>query len=180
MIQAMAGKTKYNWVRLRKIFITGSLSLREMAKNHNIKYSYLSQKSSEEKWFEQRDKLQREAREAVTEELLRKAEDQNEAMGQIVCKDGEAHMKRSLQTGDKLYVLFQAAVTAMTQGNIKEMRAAIDAWVVLDNQMRKIHGIEDKTDKPLVNINVMAALPTRKEMESAKVEKEAQVVEVGV
>jgi hypothetical protein len=57
----------------------------------------------------------------------------------------------------------------MTQGNLKDMRSAIDSWVTLDNQMRKIHGIEDRTDKPLVNINVMAALPTRAEMEAAAV-----------
>ena len=79
-------------------------------------------------------------------------------------------MKRSLQTGDKLYTLFQAAVTAMSQGNMKEMRVAIDAWVTLDNQMRKIHNIEDNSEKPLVNINVLAALPPKGEMKRVAVD----------
>ena len=70
-------------------------------------------------------------------------------------------MERSLQTGDRLYTLFQAAVTAMKEGDLRTMRSAIDAWVSLDNQMRKIHNIESNSDKPLVNINVLAALPSK-------------------
>jgi hypothetical protein len=132
-----------------------------------VSYSYLGQVSSKEKWFEQRDTIQVQAREAVATELIRQTDEQNEKLSKLVCKDGEAHMRRSMQTGDKLYTLFQAAVTAMTQGNVREMRQAIDAWVTLDNQMRKIHNIEDNTDKPLVNINVLAALPPREEREPA-------------
>lgn len=173
----MAGKKKYNWKALHEEFTRSSISLRDLARKHDVRYSYLAQKSSTEKWFEGRDLIQRQAREAVAEELVKQADDQNSKIAQIVCKDGEAQMKRSLQTGDKLYVLFQAAVTAMTQGNMREMRQAIDSWVTLDNQMRKIHGIEDKTEKPLVNINVMAALPTRAEMEAAEMEA-AKVVAV--
>ena len=165
----MAGKAKHDWAALKEEFIKGGVNLREFARNKGVSYAYIAQKSSREKWFEQRDTIHREAREAVAEELVKQAGDQNSKLSQIVCKDGEAQMKRSLQTGDKLYVLFQSAVTAMTQGNLKDMRSAIDSWVTLDNQMRKIHGIEDRTDKPLVNINVMAALPTRAEMEAAAV-----------
>ena len=149
--------------------------MRDLAKKHDVRYSYLAQKSSQGKWFEQRDNIQRQAREAVAEELVKQADDQNSKLSKIVCKDGEAHMNRSLQTGDKLYTLFQAAVTAMTQGNMREMRAAIDSWVTLDNQMRKIHNIEDKADKPLININGMAALPTRAEMEKKAVAVESSL-----
>ena len=105
----------------------------------------------------------------MAEELAKQADDQNSQLAKIVCKDGEQHMARSMQTGDKLYTLFQAAVQAMTQGNMREMRSAIDAWVTLDNQMRKIHNIEDKAEKPLVNINVMAALPPKSELKKAEV-----------
>ena len=50
------------------------------------------------------------------------------------------------------------------------MRTAIDAWVTLDNQLRKIHRIDDNEEKPLVNISVMAALP--KEVKPARVQEE--------
>lgn len=171
----MAGKAKHDWAALKDEFIKGGVNLRDFARNKGVSYAYLAQKSSKEKWFEQRDTIHREAREAVAEELIKQADDQNSKLSKIVCKDGEAHMNRSLQTGDKLYTLFQAAVTAMTQGNMREMRAAIDSWVTLDNQMRKIHNIEDKTDKPLININVMAALPTRAEMEAKAVAVESSL-----
>ena len=164
----MANRKKYDWDKLHSEFTRSNISLRDLAKKHDVRYSYLAQKSSKEKWFEQRDAVQAQAREAVAEELVRQAEDQNSQLSKIVCKDGEQHMKRSVQTGDKLYTLFEAAVTAMTQGNLREMRTAIDAWVVLDNQMRKIHNIDEKADKPLVNINVLGALPSREEMERSR------------
>ena len=145
----MAGKKKYDWIKLRRVFTTSNISLREMSRNHNVSYNYLTRKSSEEDWFEKRDTMQREAREAVTAALLEQTDERNSELSKIVCKDGDMHLKRSLQTGDKLYTLFQAAVTAMTQGNLKDMRTAIDSWVTLDNQMRKIHGIEDEMEKRL-------------------------------
>ena len=166
----MANKKKYDWEALHGEFTRSNISLRDLAKKHDVRYSYLAQISSKEKWFEQRDTIQSQAREAVAEEIAKQADDQNSQLSKIVCKDGEQHMKRSLQTGDKLYTLFQAAVTAMTQGNMREMRAAIDAWVTLDNQMRKIHNIEDNSEKPLVNINVLAALPPKSEMKRASVD----------
>ena len=166
----MANKKKYDWEALHGEFTRSNISLRDLAKKHDVRYSYLAQVSSKEKWFEQRDAIQSQAREAVAEEIAKQADDQNSQLSKIVCKDGEQHMKRSLQTGDKLYTLFQAAVTAMTQGNMREMRSAIDAWVTLDNQMRKIHNIEDKSEKPLVNISVLAALPPKREMQRASVD----------
>tara|TARA_R110002020_G_scaffold10880_3_gene41345 strand:+ start:734 stop:1237 length:504 start_codon:yes stop_codon:yes gene_type:complete len=166
----MANKKKYDWNKLRDEFVRSNISLRDLSRRYSVSYSYLGQVSSKEKWFEQRDTIQTQAREAVAEEMVRQADDQNSKLAKLVCKDGEAHMKRSLQTGDKLYTLFQAAVTAMSQGNLREMRQAIDAWVVLDNQMRKIHNIDDNTDKPLVNIHVLAALPSREERAAKAVE----------
>ena len=164
----MANKKKYDWKKLHDDFTRSNISLRDLAKQHGVNYGYLAQVSSKENWFEQRDLIQIQAREAVAEELVRRADEQNDQLSKIVCKDGEEHMRRSLQTGDKLYTLFQAAVTAMTQGNLQQMRQAIDSWVTLDNQMRKIHNIEDKKEKPLVNIQVLAALPSRTEMEAAR------------
>jgi hypothetical protein len=87
---------------------------------------------------------------------------------------------RSKAVGDKLYTLFQAACVAMEQGDMKEMRIAIEAWVRLDDQLRKIHGVEEAKDKPLVNINVLAALPSKDQMKraSSEIVKEQTVVPV--
>tara|TARA_R110002020_G_scaffold330688_1_gene546309 strand:- start:2370 stop:2900 length:531 start_codon:yes stop_codon:yes gene_type:complete len=176
----MAGKSKHDWAAIHAEFTRSNVSLRHLSQKYKIGYGYICNRSSRERWFEQRDSIQTSAREAVAEELVRRADDQNDQMEAILCKDGAAHMKRSLQTGDRLYTLFQAAVVAMKQGDIKSMRQAIDAWVVLDNQMRKIHNIDDNTDKPLVNINVLAALPSREEREVAmnKAAEAAKAVDV--
>ena len=155
----MANKKKYDWEALHSEFIRSNVSMRDLARKHDMSYHYLAKKSSQEKWFEQRDTFHRDAREAVAVEIMKQTEDQNSALAKITCKDGEAHIKRSLQTGDKLYTLFQAAVQAMTQGNLQQMRAAIESWVKLDDQMRKIHNVDTAHERPLVNINVLAALP---------------------
>ena len=155
----MANKKKYDWDKLHSEFIRSNISMRDLARKYNHSYHYIAQRSSKENWFEQRDTFQREAREAVANEIAKQADNQNEALAKLTCKDGEAHVKRSLQTGDKLYSLFQAAVQAMTQGNVQQMRAAIEAWVKLDDQMRKIHKVDVAGDKPLININVLSALP---------------------
>jgi len=156
----MANKKKYDWDAIHSEFVRANISLRDLAKKHGMSYPYLAKKSSKENWFEQRESFQSEAREAVANEIAKQAEQQNSELSKIVCKSAEEHVKRSKETGDKLYTLFQAAVTAMTQGNLREMRGAIDAWVALDNQMRKIHKVDTESNKPLINIAVMGALPS--------------------
>ena len=44
--------------------------------------------------------LEAQAREAVAEELVRRADEQNDQLSKTVCMDGVEHMRRSLQTGD--------------------------------------------------------------------------------
>ena len=69
-------------------------------------------------------------------------------------------------------MLFQSAVQAMSQGNLTQMRAAIESWVKLDDQMRKIHKVDAAHDRPLVNINVLAALPRTRTTASEVVDVE--------
>ena len=168
----MANKKKYDWDALHSEFIRSKVSMRDLSRKHNVSYSYLAKKSSKENWFEQRDKFQSEAREAVANEIVKQTDKQNSALSKITCKNAEEHVKRSVQTGDKLYTLFQAAVTAMTQGNTREMRGLIEAWVKLDDQMRKIHKVDTESNRPLININVLSALPSK------RTTAEAEVVEV--
>ena len=139
-----------------------------------MKYSYLSKISSEQKWFQQRDAYQSEAREAVAAELTKQVEEKNEKLGEIAVADAKGQVKRSMQTGDRLYVLFQSAVTAMQQGDLRTMRQAIDAWVTLDSHMRKVHNIDDNASKPVVNIAVLSALPDK----PREVKVDSSVVEV--
>ena len=157
----MAAPLKYDWEKVFDEYIRSSVTLKELAKRHGIKYGYLTRKSSREKWCLKRDEYQKNAREAVAAELAKQVEQKNDALGAITVKDAEAQVKRSMQTGDRLYVLFQAAVTAMQQGDLRTMRQAIDAWVALDTHMRKVHRIDDNADKPIVNIAVLSALPDR-------------------
>ena len=166
----MANRKKYDWDEIHSEFTRSNVSLRDIAKKHGMSYAYLAKRSSKENWFQQREKLQSEAREAVAAEITKQAEKQNSELSKIVVKTGEEHVKRSMETGDKLYTLFQSAVSAMTQGNLQAMRGAIEAWVKLDDQMRKIHKVEETSNKPLININVMAALPSNR--------KTAEIVEV--
>jgi hypothetical protein len=156
---AMPRKPKYDRAKIKADFMQSGCTLKELAKRHSTTYRFVAELSSKEKWFEQRDNLQRDAREAATAALMKEMDSQSEAVAKIATKTAEQQVSRSMQTGDRLYTLFQAAVTAMASGDLKEMRTAIDAWVQLDNQMRKIHRIDDNEDKPLVNISVLAALP---------------------
>jgi len=155
----MAPKIKYDWDAIHQDFIRSNISLRDLAKKHGMKYRYLTKISSEQKWFEQRDTYQGEAREAVAVELTKQVEAQNGKLGEISVKTASQQMKRSMQTGDRLYTLFQSAVTAMQQGDLRTMRQAIDAWVTLDSHMRKVHNIDDHEAKPVVNIAVLSAMP---------------------
>ena len=158
----MANRKKYDWDEIHSEFVRANISLRDLAKKHGMSYSYLAKRSSKENWFEQREKFQSEAREAVANEIAKQADEQNSALSKIVCKTAEEHVKGSQETGDKLYTLLQAAVQAMTQGNLREMRGAVEAWVALDNQMRKIHKVDVESNKPLININVLSALPSNR------------------
>ncbi|MDP6180315.1 MAG: hypothetical protein QGG48_10520, partial [Desulfatiglandales bacterium] len=60
-------------------------------------------------------------------------------------------------------------------GDTRQLKEATTAWRDWDNQMRKNHGLSDTeaADKPLVNINVMAALPRMDDMKPRQEEQEA-------
>ena len=152
---------RYPLEKIRADFMSSGATLKELCKRHECTYRWITEHSAKGKWFEQRQAMEKEAREHATAALTKQIEAQAGELAKIQTKTSEQHMERSLQTGDRLYTLFQAAVTAMKEGDLRTMRSAIDAWVSLDNQMRKIDNIESSSDKPLVNINVLAALPSK-------------------
>ena len=76
--------------------------------------------------------------------------------------------------GEQLHVLLQQALAALEAGDVRQIKTAIDAWAGWDKQMRTNHQIEDKeTQKPLIDINVMAALPRMDDMKRRQEEQEA-------
>ena len=158
------------WNKIRDEFFASDINLVELARKHSCSANYLNQIAGKEKWYKQREELQAGARRRVTEQIadeLVKGADTSRAMEPL---DVQEHLKRSVRTGDQLYLLFESAVPAMKQGDLRTMRQAISAWVELDNQMRKVHGVEGSGEKPLVNINVMAQLPKPSEIEAVDVE----------
>ena len=58
---------------------------------------------------------------------------------------------------------------------MRRLKTAIEAWYTWDKQMRANHQIEsEKVEKPLIDINVMAALPSQAELE--RQQKEGKTV----
>ena len=80
------------------------------------------------------------------------------------------HHKRAIVTGDKLGTLIQTGIQAAKSGDWRNLKVATETWKLWDEQMRKNHGIDEKKDQPLVNINVMAALPPKSELKKAEVD----------
>ena len=55
-------------------------------------------------------------------------------------------------------------LAAVEAGDARQIKTVIEAWATWDKQMRQGHQIEDKAqERPLVDINVMAALPSKSE-----------------
>lgn len=162
----MANKKKYDWDALEAEFIRANISLKEFAKRKEISYRYLGNKASAGCWHDKRDELQSKVREEVKADIVAAAE--KNSAGALVASTPEAVIARSKAVGDKLYTLLQAAVAATEQGDTRELRGAIEAWSKLDDQVRKIHKLDDAKERPLVNIQVMNALPSANRVVEAK------------
>ena len=78
--------------------------------------------------------------------------------------------------GEQLHVLLQQALAALETRDVRELKTAIEAWSTWDKQMRSNHQIEgNDAQKPLVDIRVMAALPSMEEMRRRQQEGEATI-----
>ena len=87
-----------------------------------------------------------------------------------------APVSRSLQVGEQLHVLLQQALAALEAQDVRQLKTTIEAWSTWDKQMRTNHHLEDeKSQKPLVDIRVMAALPSMEEMRRRQPEREETV-----
>ena len=165
----MAAKQRFDVPRMRREFLNSDITLRELAERHGCSYRYVSGLSGQERWYPQRRELKAEQENAVAEALVERVAKRSAELAQLKALTAEEHVGRSLQVGEQLHVLLQQALAALEAQDVRQLKTAIEAWSTWDKQMRTNHRIEDKeAQKPLVDINVMAALPSREELKRQK------------
>lgn len=135
------------------------MSLRQLSESRNVPLSYLNKMASMASWHDQRAEMQGKGREEAATMVMAMAQERMSAMTTPSAVTADQQLTRSKLTGDKLYALFQVAVSSLEAGDLRQMRNAIDAWVALDEHMRTVHGLDIERERPLVNIQVMSALP---------------------
>jgi hypothetical protein len=162
----MAARKRFDVPRMRRDFLNSDITLRELAKRHGCSYRYVSGLSSQERWYPQRRELKTQQESAVTEALVERVAARSAELAELKVATAQEHVARSLQTGERLHALLLEGLTAVEKGDARQIKTVIEAWAVWDKQMRQGYQIEDKQqERPLVDINVMAALPTRAQME---------------
>jgi len=145
---------------MRREFLNSNITLRELSRQHGCSYRYVSGLSSEEKWYPKRRELKRQQEEAVTDALVERVAARSSELAKLKALTAEEHVGRSLQVGEQLHVLLQQALAALEAQDVRQLKTAIDAWSTWDKQMRANHRIEDTSaEEPLININVLSALP---------------------
>ena len=157
----MAARKRFDVARMRREFLNSNITLRDLAKRHGCSYRYVSGLSSQERWYPQRRELQAQQEAAVTDALVERVAERSAELAKLKALTAEEHVGRSLQVGEQLHVLLQQALAALQAQDVRQLKTAIEAWSTWDKQMRANLRIEDKSaDRPLIDINVMAALPS--------------------
>ena len=170
----MPSRKRFDVPKMRREFLSTTTTLRALARKYGCSYRYVSGLSSTEKWYPQRRELQRQQEAAATDALVERVAERSAELAKLKALTAEEHVSRSLQVGEQLHVLLQQALAALEAGDVRQIKTAIDAWAGWDKQMRTNHQIEDKeTQKPLIDINVMAALPRMDGMKRRQEQQEA-------
>jgi len=165
---------KYDTNKIRSDFISGQQTLRQLVDQYGCSYSYLASLSSRERWHPKRRELQRQQEETATDALVERVTERSAELAKLKALTAEEHVSRSLQVGEQLHVLLQQALAALEAHDVRQLKTAVDCWSTWDKQMRANHRIEDKeAQKPLIDIHVMAALPSMAEMKRRQEEQEA-------
>ena len=158
---------------MRREFMQSNVTLRELAKRHGASYRHVSGLSAKERWYPQRAQLQQQAEHVASEALMKRVSERSSELAKLKVATTEQHIQRSLQTGEHLNALLQQGLAALQAQDTRALKATIEAWVKLDDQMRKIHKVDTTQEKPLVDIRVLAALPPKSEMLRRRAEAEA-------
>ena len=171
----MPARKRFDVPAMRREFLNSNITLRELSRQHGCSYRYVSGLSSQEKWYPKRRELKRQQEEAVTDALVERVAARSSELAKLKALTAEEHVARSLQVGEQLNVLLQGALAALEAQDMRQIKTAVDAWSTWDKQMRANHGVEDKeTERPMIDINVMAALPSLKEVQARTREYRAQ------
>ena len=164
----MAAPKKYDIEFMKRLYVTDQYSLRGLCKEFGPSYSHISAISSRDKWGDAKRAYRREVLEA---EEKAKGEREEQAIADFKTSElstAKEHQELVIRTGDRLGELIQSGVAAVKASDWRNLKQIVETWRQWDDQMRKNHNIDDKKDQPLVNINVLAALPSLKESKEAK------------
>ena len=172
----MAARKRFDVAAMRRQFLSSDVTLRDLAKQHGCSYRYVSGLSSQERWYPQRRELKAQQENAATEALVERVATRSAELAQLKAMTAEEHVGRSLQVGEQLHLLLRQALAAVEAQDVRQLKTAIEAWSTWDKQMRTNHQIEDKeAQKPLIDINVMAALPSKAELKRQQEEREGLI-----
>jgi hypothetical protein len=166
----MAANKKYDTEFFKKLFISGEKSLRAISREYGISYTHISKLSSAEEWGKAKAEYIKQVTEAEQSAEIKRMDDDLRELASADPLKADEHQKRAIVTGDKLGTLIQTGIQAARSGDWKNLKLATETWRSWDEQMRKNHGIDEKKDKPLININVMAALPPKSQLKRAEVD----------
>jgi len=166
----MAANKKYDTEFFKKLFISGEKSLRAISREYGISYTHISKLSSAEEWGKAKTEYIKQVTEAEQAAEIKRMDDDLQELTNAEPLEATEHQKRAIVTGDKLGTLIQTGIQAAKSGDWRNLKVATETWKLWDEQMRKNHGIDEKKDQPLVNINVMAALPPKSELKKAEVD----------
>ncbi len=150
----------FDTAKISEDFINGFSTLRALAQESGVSYSYLSKLASSGRWTAKR----RERRMSVAEE--RAASRVGELASQTLrdpasTKLPNEHVGRSLYTGERIHQLLSDTTEAVAAGDVRALKTLVDAWAGWDNQMRKNHRLDEEAvnSAPVVNIALLSALP---------------------
>jgi hypothetical protein len=150
----------FDTAKISEDFINGFSTLRALAQESGVSYSYLSKLASSGRWTAKR----RERRKSVAEE--RAASRVGELASQTLrdpasTKLPNEHVGRSLYTGERIHRLLSDTTEALAAGDVRALKTLVDAWSGWDNQMRKNHRLDEEAvnSAPVVNSALLSALP---------------------
>lgn len=123
----------YDWLNIKKEYVTGKTSYKKLAENHGIRLNTLTERAAKEGWVQERVKFREDLEEKTIEEMKKKAARQN-AKQRI--KDSKEVNKVSSKLLAVVLTLSERISTA------KELKALTSA--LLDIQ--KLKGIKSDDD----------------------------------
>ena len=164
----------------KRLYVSGEKSLKAIVRDYGVSYQHLAAHSADEGWTAQKKEYAKKCKQAEHSAEIKKMDSELQEMIKAEPMAPVEHQKRAMQTGDHLGTLILKGIQAVKTGDWRSLKTATETWKTWDEQMRKNHNLEDKAEKPLVNINVLSALPPKSELKRATSSGEDVPVEVSL